>query len=163
MAAASSRGASNGDRWPTPGSTQAPRRLSCDNKTRQIGQPCTQEVTARVDVARRKCSARASHLGVAEQHSCKIFRGATNVHLLEVIVPTGCSDLALKFALKLSARHKIDAKKVVRRTAIRLVGVPAVSDDVDTGGFQSVDGLDNFLDEIGPLVFRAFAPGRTVV
>src|SRR5260370_28591324 len=86
--------------------------------------------------ARRRCSARTSHLGVAEQHRLKIFHGAANIHLLEVIVPTGCGDLTLKLALKLSARHTIDAKEVVRRTAIRLMGVLAVGDDVDARRFQ---------------------------
>src|SRR5258708_8292237 len=84
------------------------------------------------------------------------------MHLLEVIVPTRRGDLPLKFALKLDVRHTIDAKEIVRSTAISVGRVHAIGNDVDAGGLQTFDRFDSFLPEIRSLAFRALGPGGTV-
>src|SRR5258705_11956821 len=106
---------------------------------------------------------RSSHPGVTEQHSFKVFRITADIHLLEVIVPSRRDALPLKFALKLDVRHTIDAKEIVRSTAIGVGRVHAIGNDVDAGGLQTFDRFDYFLREIGSLAFRAFGPGGTVV
>ena len=90
-------------------------------------------------------------------------RITADIHLLEVIVPTRRDDLPLKFALKLDVRHSIDAKEIIRSTTIGFGRVHAISNDIDTGGFQTLDRFDYFLREIGSLGFQAFGPGGTVV
>src|SRR6266436_10333725 len=106
---------------------------------------------------------RSSHSGITEQHGFKVLCITADMHLLEVIVPTRCGDLPLKFALKFDVRHTIDAKEIVRSTAIGLGRVHAIGNDVHAGGRQTFDRFDYFLREIGFLVFRAFGPGGTVV
>src|SRR5712664_3569937 len=105
----------------------------------------------------------SSHPGVTEQHGFKVLRITADIHLLEVIVPTRRGDLPLKFALKLDVRHTIDAKEIVRSTAVGVGRVHAIGNDVDAGGLQSFDRFDYFLREIGSLALRAFGPGGTVV
>src|SRR5712692_2437920 len=106
---------------------------------------------------------RSSHSGITEQHGFKVLCITADMHLLEVIVPTRRGDLPLKFALKLDVRHTIDAKEIVRSTAISVGRVHAIGNDVDAGGLQTFDRFDYFLREIGSLAFRAFGPGGTVV
>src|SRR6476660_2485895 len=101
---------------------------------------------------------RSSHPGITEQHGFKVLRITADIHLPEVIVPTRRGDLLLKFALKLDVRHTIDAKEIVRSTAIGVGRVHAIGNDVDAGGLQAFD-----LREIGSLAFGAFGPGGTVV
>src|SRR5258705_9398561 len=106
---------------------------------------------------------RSSHSGITEQHGFKVLRITADMHLLEVIVPTRRGDLPLEFALKLDVRHSIDAKEIVRSTAIGVGRVRAIGNDVNAGGLQTFDRIDYFLREIGSLAFRAFGPGGTVV
>src|SRR6478609_2199503 len=105
----------------------------------------------------------SSHPGITEQHGFKVLRITADIHLLEVVVPTRRGDLPLKYALKPDVRHTIDAKEIVRSTAIGVGRVHAIGNDVDAGGLQTFDRFDYFLREIGSLAFRAFGPGGTVV
>src|SRR6516164_1349726 len=119
--------------------------------------------TQAAELAKRSGRNWSNHLCIAEQHGFKVFRIAADIHLLEIIVPTRGCDLPLEFALKLGVGHPIDAKEIVRSTTIGLGRVHAIGNDVDTGGLQTFDRFDHFLREIGPLTFRAFGPGGTVV
>src|SRR6266481_268149 len=101
---------------------------------------------------------RSSHFGITEQHGFKVLRITADMHLLEVIVPTRRGDLPLKFALKLDVRHTIDAKEIVRSTAISVGRVHAIGNDVDAGGLQTFDRFDYFLREISSLAFRVRIP-----
>ena len=88
---------------------------------------------------------RSSHLGIAQQHGFKVVRITTNVHLLEVLVPTGCGHLLFEFALNFDVRHAIDAKEIVRSTMIGLSRVRAIANDVDTGRLQTFDASTTFV------------------
>ena len=100
---------------------------------------------------------RSSHLGIGQQHGFKFLRITTDIHLLEILVPTGRGHLPLKFALKFDVRHTIDAKEIVRSTTIGLGRVHAIGNDVDTGRLQTFDRFDYFLREIGSFAFRKLA------
>src|SRR5258705_661160 len=106
---------------------------------------------------------RSSNLDITEQSGFRVFRITAHIHLLEVIVPTRRGDLPLKFALKFDVRHTIDAKEIVRSTAIGLGRVHAIGNDVDAGGLQTFDRFDYLLRKIGSLAFRASGPGGPVV
>src|SRR5258708_14399635 len=80
----------------------------------------------------------------------------------EVSGPYRGGDLPHKFGLKPDARHTIEAKEIVRSTAISVGRVHAIGNDVDAGGLQTFDRFDYFLREIGSLAFPAFGPGGTV-